>query len=99
MAIQIDTLKVQLAAANISRINAEIESDYSTITSAVQKLKNNWKGNASDYSANAIRHIEQSYGDARFSSVNQLVSFLKVQVNESYEVVESSAVSAADAFK
>ncbi len=99
MAIQIDTLKVQAAATEISKINADIDNDFSMINSAVQKMTNNWKGSASEYSVGAIRHIEQSYKDARFASVNQLVSFLNIQVNDSYEAVESSAVSAADAFK
>ncbi len=99
MAIQIDTLKVQSAASNISRINNEIENDFSKVTSAVQKMRSHWKGNASDCGAGAMKHIEKSYKDARFSTVNQLVTFLNIQVNDSYEAVESSAVSAADAFK
>ena len=99
MSIKINTLKVNSAASNISRINGNIRDDFSAVTSAINVLDRNWDGSASDNAIRAFNSIKESYCDYRYSVINDLVVFLRNQVSTNYENTEQKVQTAADLFK
>ena len=99
MAIQIDTNKVKTVATQIATTNQKISSDFSAVESAISNLNRNWDGTASNVASKKFNNIKNMYYDNRFNVVNDMVNFMKNQVGESYEKLESAIVSAASAFK
>ena len=99
MAVLIDTMKVRDAASRISKINLEIDSDYCLVDAAINKMRKKWKGNAADSAIHAATQIKKATKDSRYSSINELVTFLNSRVTDKYDKAESIVASAADAFK
>lgn len=99
MAVQIDTGAVALAAQEIAALNSRINQDFSDMESAVQRLSQGWRGNASADGVDRFRHIKLTFFDSRYRVVNQVVTFLQQQVGAGYEETEKAVSSAADAFK
>lgn len=99
MAILINTAVVSNTADQIDTVNKKIRDDLSDIDSAIRKLQQNWEGEASSSCTNKYEHIKRSFSDARFSVVNDFVTFIRKQVDEGYEVTEKTVSSAAAAFK
>ena len=99
MAIQINTAAVSSAADNIEITNKRIRDELSDVDSAIRTLQQNWEGEASSSCANKYEYIKRSFSDARFSVVNDIVSFLKNQVGEGYETTEQAVATAASAFR
>ena len=99
MAIQINTDAVLTTAEQIDTINRTIQEDLSDIDRLVRNLQNAWSGDASRECVEKYNHIKRDFSDARFSAVNNMVSFMRNQVAQGYEDTEKSAKSAAEAFK
>lgn len=99
MAILINTAVVSNTADQIDTANKKIRDDLSDIDSAIRTLQQNWVGEASNSCANKYDYIKRNFADARFSVVNDLVTFIRKQVNEGYETTEKTVSSAAAAFK
>ena len=99
MAIQINTAAVSSAADHIDTTNKKIQDGLTEIDAALRTLRQNWVGEASNSCANKYDYIKRNFADARFSVVNDLVTFIRKQVNEGYETTEKTVSSAAAAFK
>lgn len=99
MAIQINTAAVLATANQIDMLNKKIRDQLSDVDSAIQALQRCWEGEAASSGVNKYNYIKRSFSDARFSVVNGIVSFMKVQVGEGYEATEQAVSKAAAAFK
>ena len=99
MAILINTAVVSNTADQIDTTNKKIRDDLSDIDSAIRTLQQNWEGEASNSCTNKYEYIKRSFADARFSVVNDMVTFMRKQVDEGYETTEKAVSSAASAFK
>ena len=99
MAIQIHTAAVSAAADRIDAINRKIRDELSEVDSAVQTLQHSWEGSAANSGINKYGYLKRSFSDARFSVVDGLVSFMRIQVVQGYEATEQALITAASAFK
>lgn len=99
MAIQVNTEAVRLVADQIDAANKSMRNDLSGVDNAIRALQQAWQGEASNACANKYEHIKSSFSDARYRVVNNMVSFMRVQVGESYETMERKLSNAASAFK
>ena len=99
MDIQINTAAVSAAADQIDILNKKIRDELSEVDSAIQTLQRCWEGEAAGSGINKYNYIKRSFSDARFSVVNGIVRFMKVQVGEGYEATEHAVSAAASAFK
>lgn len=99
MAIQINTAAVSSAADQIDTLNKKIRDELSDVDLAIQALQRCWEGDAANSGVNKYNYIKRSFSDARFSVVNGIVSFMKIQVGEGYETTEHAVSTAASAFK
>ena len=99
MAIKVDTSKVEIAAAKIEAYNKKIRDDFAPVNDALNVLNRNWDGSASDNAIHAFNSIKDGYLDSRYIAINNLVSFLRVQVGSNYTETEKRIKTAADAFK
>ena len=62
-------------------------------------MNKNWQGTVSNAAIIKFRQLKQTYGEARFNVINDMVNFMYQQVGEGYENTETSVQSAASAFK
>ena len=99
MAILINTAAVSNTADQIDATNIDLRDGLSDIDSAIRSLQQNWEGEAASSCANKYDYIKRNFADARFSVVNDLVTFIRKQVDEGYETTEKTVSSAAAAFK
>ena len=99
MDIQINTAAVSSAADQIDNLNKKLRTEMSELESAIKSLQRNWDGSAADTGINKFNYIKNNTDEARYSVINNLVSFLKIQVGENYEITEQSVSKAASAFK
>lgn len=99
MAIQINTARVSSVANYINDANKKIRDEISDLDTAIRLLERNWEGEASSSCVNKYDHLKRSFSDSRFSVVNGLVSFMRIQVEEGYEATEKSISNAAAAFE
>ncbi len=99
MAIQINTAIVSATADQIDILNKKIRDELSDVDLAIQALQYCWEGNAASSGFNKYSYIKRSFFDARYSVVNGIVSFMKVQVGEGYEMTDQAVSTAASAFK
>ena len=99
MAVQINTAAVSSAADQIDILNKKIRDELSDVDLAIQALQRCWEGDAANSGVNKYNYIKRSFSDARFSVVNGIVSFMKIQVGEGYETTERAVSTAASAFK
>ena len=99
MAILINTAVVSNTADQIDTANKKIRDDLSGVDSAIRSLQQNWEGEAASSCTNKYDYIKRNFADARFSVVNDLVTFIRKQVDEGYETTEKAVSSAAAAFK
>ena len=99
MAILINTAVVSNTADQIDATNKNLRDGLSDIDSAIRTLQQNWEGEAASSCANKYDYIKRNFADARFSVVNDLVTFIRKHVNEGYETTEKTVSSAAAAFK
>lgn len=99
MSIKVNTQVVENAAQRISRLNSRINSDYDEVDKIINTLASNWTGVSADCAQGKHRKIKKDFYDLRFSVVEQIPNFLKKQVGISYENVETTVKTAADAFK
>lgn len=99
MAILINTTAVETAANRIDVINREISNDMDTLDLVLRGLQSTWQGSAATTAVNRYHNLKRSLGDTRFTVVNGMVSFMKIQVGEGYESMEHAVKTAAQAFK
>ena len=99
MAVKINTGTVSTAATQIANVNRKIKNDFSSVETAVSNLNKNWEGSASETAMSKFKSIKSAYYDNRYNVVNDMVNFMKKQVGEGYDNVETAIVSAASAFK
>lgn len=99
MAILINTAVVSNTADQIDATNIDLRDGLSDIDSAIRTLQQYWEGEALSSCTNKYEYIKRNFADARFSVVNDLVTFIRKQVDEGYEVTEKNVSSAAAAFK
>ncbi len=99
MAINVDTSKVDAAASRIASNNTKIRNDFSAVASAINDLNRVWDGKASNNAIYVFNGIRDNFRDARYDVTNQLVSFLRKQISDNYEVAENKVHSAAKEFK
>ena len=99
MAIQINTEVVAATAEQIDIINKTIRDELTNIDIAIRTLQQNWEGTAASSCVNKYEYIKKNFSDSRFSVVDGVVSFMRIQVGEGYEKTEKTVSSAASAFK
>ena len=99
MAVQINTAAVSETADQINILNKKIRDELSEVDAAVQSLRSIWEGEAASSGINKYDYIKRNFFDARFTALDGLVSFIKIQVGEGYEAAEQAVATAADAFK
>ncbi len=95
----INTAAVLAAADQIDTANKNMRDELSDIDLAIRTLQQSWEGAAANSCANKYEYIKRNFSDARFSVVNDMVSFMKNQVGEGYKTTEKTVLSAASAFK
>ena len=99
MAVQINTAAVSATADQINLLNKKIRDELSDVDTAIQSLRNYWEGQAASSVIYNYDYIKRKFSDTRFSVLDGLVSFMKIQVGEGYEATEQAVATAADAFK
>ena len=99
MAIMINTGIVITTATQIDKVNKNIKNDFSFVEAAVNDLNRSWDSSASDHAIFKFHSIKNTYYNNRYNIVNDMVNFMKKQVNEGYDKVETAVASAASAFK
>ena len=99
MEVKINTASVLCAAEQIDITNKKMRDELADIDSAIRTLQQNWEGEAANSCVNKYEYIKRKFSDSRFSVVNAMVSFMKNQVGEGYEMTEQAVSTAASAFK
>lgn len=99
MAIQINTAAVNSAADYINDVNNSIRKDLLDVDISVKSLRNTWDGEAASKCVNKYSYIKDSYDYDRYIVIDNLVSFMKVQVSEVYENIDRTMTKAASSFK
>ena len=97
--MRINTAAVSSSASQIDAINKEIRSDMSNVDTAIKNLQKNWEGSGSSACNTRYKSIKSTFKEARFSVINNLVSFLKEHVGVTYEDTEQKVSNAASKFK
>ena len=99
MAVQINTAAVTDTANQIDMLNKQMRDKLSFADSAMRALQVLWEGTAANSALQKYDRIKRSFSAERFSVLNRLVLYMKVQVGEKYEETEQSVRKAASAFK
>lgn len=99
MSIRINTQAVEDTAHDISKLNTQINSEYSEVERIMKNLEAGWIGTAADCAQGKLKRIKREYFELRFCVVERIPNFLKKKIGISYEAVESNVKTAADAFK
>ena len=99
MAIQVNTASVLSSAEQIDRLNRRIHTDLDIVNSEMLQLQQNWQGEAATFGIGQYEHIKNSYEDARFDVVDEMVCFMKKVVGANYNTTEKKVSKAASAFR
>ena len=99
MDIRINTAVVSSTADQIDVINKRIRDDMSDMETAIRTLRQSWEGEGASSCSGKLDYIKNNFSDTRFSVIDGMVSFMKMQVGEGYESTEQAVSSAASAFK
>ncbi len=99
MSIKVNTAAINNTANKIKVNNDAIKNDFSEVISAINRMNSNWDGNASNAAISTFNKINNQYSSNRYNVINDMVVFLKKQVDENYTTTEVTINSAAAAFK
>ena len=99
MAIQINTASVLQAADSISTENQALRNAYDEIDKAINVIKKDWNGAASDVCCRKAEYIKSEFKETRYAVIDSFVRFMRTQVSENYEITETAVSTAADSFK
>jgi uncharacterized protein YukE len=99
MAILINIDAVRTTAEQIDVANKTMRDDLAAVDTVIRTLQQSWQGEGSAACTGKYDYIKRTYPDVRYQVVNNMVTFLKNQVGDSYDQAERKISSAASAFK
>ena len=97
--IKVDTAHVVSTANNISNLNNKIRDEFSSVESAIKALENVWSGEASAKGISSFYELKSAFNEPRYTVADNVVRFLKEQVNAGYTQTENENKSLAHLFK
>ena len=97
--IRINTDEVRAIAAEIERINGQLNEQLTLGKKQIDDLGNTWTGKASQDTREAFNSFAAKYFQTYFDIIQQYVTFLKRNVSEGYEQAEANNSSISDSFK
>ena len=97
--MSIDTEQVKAIASEIERINSQLKEQLEMGQKQLNNLQNTWTGKAADDTRAAFNSFSAKYFQTYYDVIQQYVTFLRRNVSETWERVETANISLADAFK
>ncbi len=97
--IKIDTTQVNAIADNLDSLNNDLQEKLTAVQKAVAGLESVWSGEAATATIEAVNSFANDYFQSYKELIDQYVVFLRKNVSEGYETVETTNTSLADAFK
>lgn len=97
--MSIDTEQVKAIASEIERINGQLKEQLEMGQKQLNNLQNTWTGKAADDTRAAFNSFSAKYFQTYYDVIQQYVTFLRRNVSETWERVETANISLADAFK
>lgn len=97
--LKVDAEQVVATANRIKNYNNQMRDGFSSVQEAITRLDGTWDGSAATNAIRKFNAIKNSYCEARYSVVDNFVSFLHQQVGEGYTQTEAANKSLADQFK
>ena len=101
--ININTEAVEQAAIILTENNNTIQNRFGEVNQAMEKLANNWNGNASNTSLSAFRKIRSKYYEdsttSRYSVMKNHINYLSEFITPEYKKTESINKRLAGRFK
>ena len=97
--IRISTDQVNQIAANIERMNGELEETLQDSKAAIDGLKNIWQGEAAEETVASYDAFAAKYFENYKEIIQQYVTFLRSNVETGYVETENANVNLAEAFK
>lgn len=96
--IVVDSESIAAAAADLNRINSEIQSEFERLEKRSKILSSDWNSPAGN---NAVTKMYELFknSEARFAVLQNYANFLEQQVNPNYNSAEDTNTSLADQFK
>lgn len=87
------------AAEKIQRYNNQMHENFSSLQNAITRLDNSWEGSAATAAIKKFNEIKSDFKQARYTVLDNYVSFLLQQVGAGYTQTEEANKSLADQFK
>ena len=97
--IKIDTAQVLAIADNLDGLNNNLQETLTSAQKAVANLESYWSGEAATATIEAVNSFANDYFESYKELIDQYVQFLRKNVSEGYESVETANTSLADSFK
>ena len=95
--IKIDT--AQVVAISDSLLNNNLQEKLTEAQKAVANLESVWSGEAANATIEAVNSFATEYFQSYKDLIDQYVQFLRKNVAEGYDSVETTNTSLADSFK
>ena len=99
MAIKVNTDLVVQTAGNIENLNKKLKEQLTECQTTIKNLSNVWEGEAATATISSFDEFAAKYFQNYYDIIDQYVKFLRSEVAEGYNVVETTNTSLADAFK
>ena len=97
--IKIDTAEVNSIADSLEGLNNDLQEKLTSAQKAVTGLESIWSGEAATATIDAVNSFATDYFQSYKELIDQYVVFLRKNVSEGYDSVETTNTSLADAFK
>lgn len=97
--IRIDTAQVLAIADSLESLNNNLQEKLTESQKAVTNLESVWSGEAANATIDAVNLFATEYFQSYKDLIEQYIIFLRKNVSEGYESVETTNTSLADAFK
>lgn len=100
--INVDTGVVRDTVRSLQTINKNIDNDFNSVTSAMNKLNGTWSGSAANKANDKFNNIKKKFtgpNGGRRKVMDTYIQFLAEAVAMDYETTESVNTKLSDMFK
>ena len=99
--IMVNTGNVRTAVSTLTGINNGLETDFTNVINAINKLDSQWDGNASAKAISKFNKIKSDFcgSNGRKAIMNNYIKFLCDAVAIDYDATEQTNTSLSELFK
>ena len=99
--ITVDTNQVRNAADTLKGINNRMDSDFSSVVNAINKVNGSWDGTASNKAISKFNKIKREFmgSSGRKAVMNNFIKFLCSAVAIDYDATETANTELSSMFR